>query len=111
MGCVPFHIGLLLWESACCGIPQSKIKDFCQLPFTREPWVQCRYRAGQGSNDTLKAAVRIDSGGTPQLPPGGSYGRVRFLGNCAFLENVCVLAGQKWKKRGRLDASSLFLPF
>ena len=24
-------------ESACCGIPQSKIKDFCQLPLTREP--------------------------------------------------------------------------
>ena len=37
MGCVPFHIGLLLWESACCGIPQSKIKDFCQLPLAREP--------------------------------------------------------------------------
>ena len=37
MGCVPFHIGLLLWESASCGIPQSKIKDFCQLPLTREP--------------------------------------------------------------------------
>ena len=67
MGCEPFHIGLLLWGSACCGIPQSKIKDFCQLPLTREPLVQCRYRAGQGSNDTKKAAVRNDSGGTPPL--------------------------------------------
>ena len=37
MGCVPFHIGLLLWESACCGIPQAKIRDFCQLPLAREP--------------------------------------------------------------------------
>ena len=28
----------ILSESACCRIPQSKIKDFCQLPFTREPF-------------------------------------------------------------------------
>ena len=33
----PFHMGLCLWESACYRIPQSKIKDFCQLPFAREP--------------------------------------------------------------------------
>ena len=27
----------ILSESACCRIPQSKIKDFCQLPLAREP--------------------------------------------------------------------------
>ena len=37
MGCAPFHIGFLKKANACCGIPQSKIRDFCQLPFTREP--------------------------------------------------------------------------
>ena len=37
MGCEPFHMGLCLWESACYRIPQSKIKDFCQLPLAREP--------------------------------------------------------------------------
>ncbi len=31
-------------------------------------------RVGQGSNDSLKATVRIVSGDSPQLPPGGSYG-------------------------------------
>ena len=82
MGLDPFHIGLSQFDGAFCGIPQSKIKDFCQLPFTREPWVQCRYRAGQGSNDTLKAAVRIDSGGTPQ------YLRERAMGGCVFWEIV-----------------------
>ena len=35
-----FHIGFLRIGSACCGIPQSKIKDFCQLPLAREPLVQ-----------------------------------------------------------------------
>ena len=30
-----FHIGLYFWESACCGIPQSRLTP-CQLPFTRE---------------------------------------------------------------------------
>ena len=41
-------------------------------------WAHYRYRAGQGSDDTQKAIVRIDSGGTPPLarepflcPPGG----------------------------------------
>ena len=33
----PFPHGFVLWESASCRIPQSKIKDFCQLPLTREP--------------------------------------------------------------------------
>ena len=33
----PFPHGFVLWESASCRIPQSKIRDFCQLPFTREP--------------------------------------------------------------------------
>ena len=27
----------------------------------------------RGSNDLQKIIVRIDSGGTPQLPPGGSW--------------------------------------
>ena len=37
IGLVPCYIGLCFWGSACCGIPQSKIKDFCQLPLAREP--------------------------------------------------------------------------
>ena len=37
-----FHIGLYFWESACCGIPQSRRRPPgaprpCQLPLTREP--------------------------------------------------------------------------
>ena len=31
-----FHIGLYFWESACCGIPQSRLTP-CQLPLAREP--------------------------------------------------------------------------
>ena len=34
----------ILSESACCRIPQSKIKDFCQLPLAREPFFT-RYRS------------------------------------------------------------------
>ena len=49
MGCEPFHIGLLLWGSACCGIPQSKIKDFCQLPLAREPCGQWPLTISHGS--------------------------------------------------------------
>ena len=80
---------LVLWESTCCRIPQSKIKDFCQLPQAGSLWVRYRYRAGQGSNESQKVAVRIVSGDSPQLPTVGSYGRVdirkkeekpRFLG-------------------------------
>ena len=37
-----FHIGLYFWESACCGIPQSRLTP-CQLPLTREPFC-ARYR-------------------------------------------------------------------
>ena len=32
MGCEPFHIGLLLWGSACCGIP-VKNQRFLPAPF------------------------------------------------------------------------------
>src|SRR5699024_923351 len=52
-----FHIGFLRIESACCGIPQSKIKDFCQLPLAREPFCAryrfiVRYRAFSGFQST-----------------------------------------------------------
>ena len=43
MGLDPFHIGLSQFDGAFCEIPQSKIKDFCQLPFTRELFC-ARYR-------------------------------------------------------------------
>ena len=64
----PFHIGLYFQKVP--SVNPSVTPPACQLPLTREPLVQCRYRAGQGSNDTQKAAVRIDSGGTPPLWPG-----------------------------------------
>ena len=34
----------ILSESACCRIPQAKIRDFCQLPLAREPFC-ARYRS------------------------------------------------------------------
>ena len=46
---VPLHIGLCFCGSAFCGIPQSKIKDFCQLPFTREPCGQCPLTISHGN--------------------------------------------------------------
>ena len=39
-----FHIGLYFWESACCGLPQSRPRPpgahrTCQIPLTREPFL------------------------------------------------------------------------
>ena len=38
MGCVLFYIGFVGVGSASCE-SQSKIKDFCQLPLAREPFL------------------------------------------------------------------------
>ena len=57
---------LVLLESACCGIPQSRLRRASSL-WQGSLWAHYRYRAGQGSDDTQKAIVRIDSGGTPPL--------------------------------------------
>ena len=50
----------------------QKSKIFASSLSQGSLWVRYRYRAGQGSNESQKVAVRIVSGGTPQyLPPGG----------------------------------------
>ena len=47
-----FPHGFVLLESACCGIPQSRLTP-CQLPFTREPFcARYRYCGGRWSVDT-----------------------------------------------------------
>ena len=53
---------------------RQKSKIFASSLSQRSLWVRYRYRAGQGSNESQKVAVRIVSGDSPQLPPGGSYG-------------------------------------
>ena len=67
MGCEPFHMGLCLWESANCESLSQKSEIFASSLWQGSLCGQCRYRAGQGSDDTQKATVRIDSGGTPPL--------------------------------------------
>ena len=74
MGCVPFHTGLYFWESACCGIPQSRLRRASSL-WQGSLWVRYRYRAGQGSNEQQKSIVRIDSGGTPPRPVSFACGK------------------------------------
>ena len=44
-----FPHGFVLMGSACCGIPQSKIKDFCQLPQAGSLCGQCPRPISHGS--------------------------------------------------------------
>ena len=39
MGCVPFHIGLLLWESACCESLSQKSKIFASSLWQGSLWL------------------------------------------------------------------------
>ena len=71
-------------------------------------WVRYRYRAGQGSNESQKVAVRIVSGDSPQLPPGGSYGRVGFLEACAW-NGKNISRFFDWKKGGKIPVFGFFL--
>ena len=76
-----FPHGFVLVESACCGIPQSKIKDFCQLPFTREPCGQCPRTISHGNLQQIVTAPPAPGNVTwlkkthrpkPPLPKGGA---------------------------------------
>ena len=68
MGCVPFHMGLCLWEVPT--VNPSVTPPACQLPLAREPFcLRYRYRAERGAKT---AAPCIDSGSTP--PPSGIGG-------------------------------------
>ena len=86
IGLVPCYIGLCFWGSACWGIPQSKIKDFCQLPqagsLAASGRRQCarwlstiRYLPDlpgivteQNGERKYRYYARIASGGTPPRP-------------------------------------------
>ena len=52
MGCVPFHIGLLLWESACCGIPQARLRRASSL-WQGSLWVRHRYCSNNESPESI----------------------------------------------------------
>ena len=83
--------------SARCGIPQSKIKDFCQLPLAREPFCAryrfiVRYRALSDFQSTaweggspktnkpkrgqkLKRSTRAKAKGQSRMVPPGGFSR------------------------------------
>ena len=54
-----------MWKPASLGNPPASASRGTPLS-QGGLWAGRRYRAGQGSNESLKAIVRIDSGGTPQ---------------------------------------------
>ena len=64
-----FPHGFVLSESACRAIPQSKIKDFCQLPFTREPCGQCPLTISHGGFLRFLTSLARPVSAACQSPP------------------------------------------
>ena len=98
----PFHIGLYFRKVPAVESLRQKSKIFASSLWQGSLWLHCRYRAGQGSNDSQKAAVGIDSGGTPPLWQGSLWGRIK---KCP-LQNVLQRAGFYLESRSLSSASS-----
>ena len=124
-----FHIGLYFWESACCGIPQSRLTP-CQLPLTREPFLSgivlwcdaglfhtfnrqrgkeaahkhTKPKRGQGLNPRTRAKAK---GQSRLVPPGGflrgeQFERERVVPPLSRL--LCFLSCRSKKGRPRWQA-------
>ena len=91
-----FHIGLYFWESACCGIPQTRLRRASSL-WQGSLWVGYRYLAEDFSNISLSwGAMGVFSG--------------VIWGNSGKVSGFWL--NEKARKNPRLwEASSLLFPY